>query len=56
MDVHSGKENFMTTCLPRPLNEEVTRIITGVKLMTVTVNYGHPKMANIKLGKNLFVD
>ena len=28
--------------------------ITGVKLMTVTVNYGHPKMADIKLGKNLF--
>ena len=29
-------------------------IFTEVKLMTVTVNYGHPKMSDMKLAKNLF--
>ena len=28
--------------------------VTGVKLMIVTVNYGHPKMSDMKLAKNLF--
>ena len=31
-----------------------TTMITGVKLMTGNCNYGHPKMADMKLDKNLF--
>ena len=37
-----------------PIYRRAADIFTRVKLMTVTVYYGHPKMSDMKLAKNLF--
>ena len=34
--------------------KRLLQTLTGEKMMTVTVNYGHPKMSDKKLAKNLY--
>jgi len=49
---HSSQE--LQPPFTKTTHKQVIYNINGVKQMTVTVNYGHHKMADMKLGKNLF--